>query len=137
MSDAPTPGPDDTRLPPASADLAREGAAGAGGASRAAGETAGGGATPLWKRLLPFVLAVVLLGVVFSRMDVAAARAALGTVNAPAFVAFAAGFLAALLSADVFATLIVYRPVLGRIRYRDLMTVRGASYLASLLNHHV
>lgn len=99
--------------------------------------TATAPSAPLWKRALPFVLAVALLAVVFARVDLAAARASLLRVHVPAFVGFAALFLTALLSADVFATIIVYRPVLGYIRYRDLFTVRGASYLPAILNHHV
>jgi hypothetical protein len=119
------------RLAPAAADLAREGPAVAGESVLPAGRL------PLWKRVLPFAIALGLLGVVFGRTDLRAARESLGRVNGPAFVGFALVFLLALLAADVFATLIVYRPVLGRIRFRDLFVVRGASYLPSMLNHHV
>lgn len=115
-----------SRLAPAPADLARGGSAGAGGT-----------VTPVWKRALPFVIAVALLAFVLARVDLAAVRASLARVNVAAFVGFAALFVLALLSADAFATLVVYRPVLGRIRYRDLFVVRGASYLPSILNHHV
>ncbi|MEZ4313784.1 MAG: lysylphosphatidylglycerol synthase transmembrane domain-containing protein [Polyangiaceae bacterium] len=93
--------------------------------------------TPLWKRIAPFVVAIALLAFVLARTDLAAVRASLSRVHAPGFIGFAALFVVALLSADTFATLVVYRPVLGRIRYRDLFTVRGASYLPSILNHHV
>lgn len=118
--------PADSGLAPAPAGLARGGSAGAGGS-----------VTPLWKRALPFVLAAGLLAFVLARADLGAVRASLLRVNAPAFVAFAALFVLGLLSADCFATLVVYRPVIGRIRYRDLFVVRGASYLPSILNHHV
>lgn len=94
-------------------------------------------APPLWKRAAPFVVAIGLLTFVLARSDLAAVGAALGKVNAAAFVGFAALFVVALLAADTFATLMVYRPLLGKIRYRDLFTVRGASYLPSILNHHV
>lgn len=87
--------------------------------------------------MAPFVLAVGLLGVLFARTDLAAARARLAHVDIPLFIGFAALFVVCLLSADAFATVIVYRPVLGRIRFRDLWIVRGASYLPSILNHHV
>lgn len=118
--------PADSGLAPTPADLARGGAAGAGGA-----------ATPVYKRVLPFVIAAALLAFVLARTDLTAVRASLSRVSTPAFVGFAALFVVSLLAADTLATLIVYRPVLGRIRYRDLFVVRGASYLPSILNHHV
>lgn len=86
---------------------------------------------------MPFGVAVVLLGVVALRTNVEAAKAGLARVNLGAFVGFSAVFLAGLLTADVFATLVVYKPLMGRIRYRDLLVVRGASYLPSMVNHHV
>ncbi len=92
---------------------------------------------PLWKRVLPFVVSIALLVVVFWRIDLRATSASLARANVGGFVAFTLVFLAALLSADVFGTLVVYRPVIGRIRFVDLLIVRGASYLPSLLNHHV
>lgn len=104
----------------------------------AGGDVEGTGApTPGWKKALPFVIAVALLAFVLARTDLALLRASVSRVNLPAFVAFAVAFVVALLSADTFATLMVYRPVLGKIRYRDLFVVRGASYLPSILNHHV
>jgi hypothetical protein len=115
--------PIERELAAAPAGLARGGDAGAG--------------TPAWKRALPFVIAAALLAFVMARLDLAAVRASLERVNAAGFVGFATAFVLALLCADSFATVMVYRPVLGRIRYRDLFVVRGASYLPSILNHHV
>lgn len=92
---------------------------------------------PRWKAALPFALAIGLLGFLLARTDLGAVKLRLTHVNLPVFFGFAVLFVASLLSADAFATVIVYRPVLGRIRFRDLWVVRGASYLPSILNHHV
>lgn len=94
-------------------------------------------APPWYRRALPFALAALLLAIVAARIDLRAALAALSRVDVPSFVAFSAAFLLALLSADAFATALVFRPVLGHTRFRDLFVVRGASYLPSILNHHV
>lgn len=109
----------------APADLAPAGAV---GAARA---------LPLYKRVLPFVIAAALLAIVGANVDLAAVRTSFARVNVPAYLGFSALFLVAMLSADALATALVYRPVLGRIRYLDLVVVRGASYLPSILNHHV
>lgn len=93
--------------------------------------------TPRWRAVAPFVLAIGLLAVLFARTDLEAAKSRLADVDVPVFVGFSVLFVACLLSADAFATVIVYRPVIGRIRFRDLWVVRGASYLPSILNHHV
>lgn len=139
--------PADTAVAPAPSDLAARAGARAGDparapavlvrGARAPSDLVRGARVPFWKRALPFVIAALLLAFVLARVDLAAVRASLLRVNAPAFVGFAALFVVSLLSADTLATLVVYRPVLGRIRYRDLFVVRGASYLPSILNHHV
>lgn len=92
---------------------------------------------PLWRKLAPFAVAIALLAFLFARTDLAAVRARLADVDIPLFLGFSALFVACLLSADAFATVLVYRPIVGRIRFRDLWVVRGASYLPSILNHHV
>ncbi len=96
-----------------------------------------GARVALWKRVLPFGLAAGLLGVVALRTDFVAAKASLARVNVGAFVGFTAVFIAGLLAADALGTLVVYRRVIGPVRFRDLVVVRGASYLPSMLNHHV
>lgn len=138
--------PGDEQLPSASADLAREGPSDAGGVSSAAplapasppvSQVGQAKPTPRWKAVAPFVLAIALLAFLFARTDLAAIRARLADIDVPLFLGFSGLFVACLLSADAFATVLVYRPILGRIRFRDLWVVRGASYLPSILNHHV
>ncbi|WP_437501829.1 lysylphosphatidylglycerol synthase transmembrane domain-containing protein [Sorangium sp. So ce1099] len=105
-----------------------------------------GGALPepraprLWgraRRALPFALAIGLVAFVLGRLDFGAFRAALSRVDAPLFGAFAAVFILALLAADTFATVLVYRRLIAPVAFRDFFVLRGASYLPSLLNHHV
>jgi hypothetical protein len=92
---------------------------------------------PLWRRLLPFVTAALLLGFVLARLDFHAFASALSRTHYLLFFAFAIGFNAALLAADVLATAQVYRATVCPVRYRELFVIRAASYLPSLLNHHI
>lgn len=104
-------------------------------AEASAGETEGG--SPLWRRALPFVVAVALVAFVVSRLDLQAFLRELTRVSYPLYLGFAALFVAGLLSADAFATALVYRRSVGPVRFRDFLVLRGASYLPSILNHHV
>lgn len=90
-----------------------------------------------WRRALPFAIAVVLVALVLARLDPHVFIAALARVDGPAYAASAAAFVLALLSADTFATALVYRRAALPISLRDFFILRGASYLPSLLNHHV
>lgn len=92
---------------------------------------------PLWRRALPFVLTVVLLGVVLGRIDFHAFLRCLSAINAPRYLLFISLFLVTLLTVDTFATVVVYRRTIAPVRFRDFWVLRGASYLPSILNHHV
>ena len=92
---------------------------------------------PLWRRALPFVLAVALLAFVIGRLDLKSFAAALETTNYVGFFAFTLAFSVALLSADSLATAHVYRRTVCPVRIREIFLIRGASYLPSMLNHHV
>jgi hypothetical protein len=92
---------------------------------------------PWWRRLLPFLLAAALVAWVLSRVDWNAFRAALGAVNHLAFFGFVAVFLVALLAADSFATVHVYKRTVPEVRFGPFFVVRGASYLPALINHHL
>lgn len=83
------------------------------------------------------MIALALLAFVVSGLNFEAFLTALERVNYVAFVAAAALFAVSLLLADAFATRLVYRMTVCPIRYWDLVTLRGASYLPSLLNYHV
>jgi hypothetical protein len=92
---------------------------------------------PVWRRALPVVLAGALIALVLTRLDLAAFRAALGRTNLPLYLACALGFSIVLLCADCLASTVVYRRLVGPIRIRDLIVLRGASYLPGMLNHNV
>ena len=86
---------------------------------------------------LPFALAAALVFAVFSRVDLAAFGRSLQRVSAARLVVVSMVFSASLLVADGVATVPLYRRLVGPLKYLDFVTFRGASYLPSLLNHHV
>lgn len=92
---------------------------------------------PLWRQLVPIALACTLVGWVLSRVDWQAFTAQLAIVSYPAFGGLIALFLASLLAVDTLATVHVYRRTVPDLSFRKLLIVRAASYLPSLLNHHV
>jgi hypothetical protein len=87
--------------------------------------------------VLPFVVAAGLLGFTLHKVDLPAFARHLRAVNAPAFMLFMLAFVLALLTADAFATTVVYRRTVAPVRFREFWVLRGASYLPSILNHHV
>jgi hypothetical protein len=94
-------------------------------------------APPLWRRLLPWIVAILLLGFLASRTDRKAIAGALASVNALVYLGFVAAFVGLSLVCDTFATWRTYRRVAPSLPFRALLVVRGASYLPSLLNYHV
>jgi len=93
--------------------------------------------SPWWRRALPFTIAFALIGATLYRIDMHAFLRHVAAVNAPAFFLFATLFVVALLTADAFATAIVYRRTVAPVSFREFWILRGASYLPSILNHHV
>jgi hypothetical protein len=93
--------------------------------------------SPLWKKALPFAIALALIGFTVSRIDLRAFARNIAAVNAPAFLSFSAAFVFGLLTADAFASAIVYRRTVAPVTFREFWVLRGASYLMSILNHHV
>jgi hypothetical protein len=90
-----------------------------------------------WRRALPVVIALGLVAFTLTRVDLRSFVHHLGAVNAPLFVGFSLLFVLCLLTADALGTAIVYQRTVAPIRFRDFWILRGASYLPSLLNHHV
>ncbi len=90
-----------------------------------------------FRAVLPFVLALGLVGFVLSRLDLQAFRGHLERVSAGPFLGFSVLFVLALLSADTLATVLIYRKSVAPIRFRDFWALRGASYLPSMINHHL
>lgn len=92
---------------------------------------------PAWRRALPFLVAALLLTFVLYRIDFHAFWEAVSRTHYVLFFAFTLVFNAALLGADALATAQVYNALVCPVRYAELFVIRGASYLPSLLNHHV
>jgi hypothetical protein len=86
---------------------------------------------------LPFVVGGVLLLFVLGRLDYAAFFRHLGSTNYAAYMAFAVVFNASLVAADSLAIKHVYNRTICPASYRELLLLRAASYLPSLLNYHV
>ena len=92
---------------------------------------------PWWRRALPFALAAALVGYVLSSLDLHAFVHQLGAIDYAGFLGFTLVIVVATLVFDAVATGYIYRAVLGPIRFRELVLLRGASYLPGLVNHHV
>lgn len=92
---------------------------------------------PIWRKAMPFAIGSAFVAFVLLRLDMDAFVAALERTNFPAFVAFTFAFAVSLLLTDSMATAHVYRKLVGPVSFRDYLTIRGASYLPSLINHHV
>lgn len=92
---------------------------------------------PLWRKLLPFFVGAILVGYVLARLDFAAFGKALASTHYVAYFLFTAAFVGVLLVTDSWATARVYRRLVAPVRTTDFMVIRGASYLLSLINHHV
>lgn len=92
---------------------------------------------PLSRRILPFAIAAALIALLYWRLDLHAFVEHLRHVYFPGFFAFTGAFMVLLLSADAVATSYVYRRTICPIPTGEFFLVRGASYLPSLLNHHV
>lgn len=92
---------------------------------------------PLWRRVLPFAVAIALTVLLVWRLDLGLFVAHLGRVNYWGFLGFCALFTVCLLAADSVATAYVYSLTVCRVPVKDLFLIRGASYLPSMLNHHI
>lgn len=92
---------------------------------------------PVWRRVLPLVVGGALFAYVVSRIDAKDFLHALRGTNYVAFLGFCVVFNLTLLSADAMATAHVYRTSVAPVRFRELFVIRGASYLPSIVNHHV
>jgi hypothetical protein len=92
---------------------------------------------PIWRRVVPIVVAVALIGYVVSGIDWDSYWFHLLAVNYATFLGSMVLLVAAMLFADAFATRAVYRVTIADVSWRSLVVVRGASYLPAILNHHV
>jgi uncharacterized membrane protein YbhN (UPF0104 family) len=91
---------------------------------------------PAWRRVLPWTIAAAILGYLAVTIPLDQVAGAIGRTSVPRLVALAAALVAGLLLADGLAMWVGFREALGPgLRYRDLVVVRGASYLLAVLNY--
>src|ERR1044071_8435419 len=91
---------------------------------------------PLWRRIMPFVVGGGLAAYVLSRLDFPTFIRAVKGQNLVGFVAVALTFNVILILADVYATTYVYRRAIAPVKYKELLIIRAAAYLPSMVNHH-
>lgn len=91
----------------------------------------------LLRRIVPFVIAAVLLAVMFRRIDFDAFMAALAGLNVVTFLGFALVWQIVLLGADALGNFAAYRLTMPNVKYTDFYLFRGASYIPGMVNHHL
>lgn len=89
------------------------------------------------RKVVPFVLAALLLAFIGSRIDFRAFVAALRGLDVAPFLAYAMVWQIVLLGADALGNYAAYRLTMPNVRYGDFYVFRGASYLPGMLNHHL
>lgn len=95
------------------------------------------GSAPLYKRLIPFVVAFVLVGYVARKMDFHAFLVALSHLNYVGYAVFTVGWTLVVCAGDSLGTVAAYKLTTPNVRFGQFYVMRGASYLPSILNHHL
>lgn len=90
-----------------------------------------------WRTIFSLALAAAMVAWVLARIDWSTFVAQLVALRYGPYLAFMTAFVLALLTCDVVATRYVYRSTVAPVTFRELFVVRGASYLPSLVNHHI
>lgn len=93
--------------------------------------------TPLWKRVLPFVVATGLLVYVGSKIDFNQFAIALSKLNYGAYAAFVVVWTMSVCAGDTIGTVTAYRLTTPSVRYAQFYAMRCASYVPGLANHHL
>jgi hypothetical protein len=95
------------------------------------------GKVPLYKRIIPFVVATALVGYVVRKMDLHAFLVALSHLNYIGYAVFTVAWTLVVCAGDSLGTVAAYRPTTPNVRFGEFYVMRGASYLPSILNHHL
>jgi hypothetical protein len=106
---------------------------GAGQASAAKPEELSG-ATPRWKKIVPYVVTLLIFALIFSRIPIGRVGAALENVPIVKFVCVFLPFSAIYWLVDSFCLTWVIRRFNAPLRLRDIMPIRASMYLLALLN---
>ncbi len=88
----------------------------------------------IWRRLLPFLLTVLIFGVIFWRIPFDQFLAALSKANYLPFLALMLPFSLYYFLMDTLVLTTVMRWFHGAISYRNLLPVRAVTYLVSVVN---
>jgi len=92
---------------------------------------------PLWRRLVPWTIAAILVAFILSRVDIHEVGSLLRAVNLPLYAAFILAFTVVNLVCDCLAISRVYTANGTPETLRSILVVRGASYLPAILNYHL
>ena len=111
------------------------------------GEKKGGRRTPLWQKTLPWLITIACFSYLYTKLSGAAAREGIGLL------AYLGGvfaqvdwgqWLALMIPYSIFFfiidTLVVWRVINWfntRVAYRDMLPIRGSSYILSIINEQV
>ncbi len=90
-----------------------------------------------WRRLLPWAIALAVLGYLLATVPIEQLAQSMAQVKWLRLALVVVGYVTALLAADSFALWVAFREALPtgvRLRYREMVAVRGASYPLALLN---
>ncbi|HEX2734204.1 MAG TPA: lysylphosphatidylglycerol synthase domain-containing protein [Polyangiaceae bacterium] len=90
-----------------------------------------------WARFAPLVLAVVLIAWMLRKVDTGKVLTAMAGAPKLELGLEALAFLVLLLLADTWATQKIYARTVCPVTWPELIVLRGASYLPSILNQHV
>lgn len=89
------------------------------------------------RTLVTAFFAIAALGYCWTQIDWRTFLQALGTIDYVQFGLFMVVFVVAMLACDAFAMTAIFRQTIGKTKFRDIFTLRGASYLPSILNYHL
>ena len=92
---------------------------------------------PLYKRVLPFVIAAALLVYVFRKLDFPAFVGALSHLNYIGYAAFSVAWTLSTCAGDSLGTVVAYRLTTPSVRFGEFYVMRAASYLPGIANHHL
>lgn len=93
--------------------------------------------TPLWKRIVPFVVATGLLVYVGSKIDFNQFAIALSKLNYLGYAGFVVVWTMSVCGGDTLGTVTAYRLTTPSVRYAQFYAMRCASYVPGLANHHL
>jgi hypothetical protein len=93
--------------------------------------------SPLWQRIAPVALAVLLMGWALSQVQLQAVGEAMARAPKLQLAGLAVAFIIGLLLLDTWGARQAYVRTVCPVTWKELVILRGASYLPAIVNHHV